>query len=166
MKNLGLWTSVFLGIGVMANANILTQFDEGAPKDRFTFTNQSACSMDNVELLLDLSTSLAGLVFDIQAGGSGVEVFQPLEFVVGSNLLSAMPTVEDGANSVVLDIASLPSGAAISFTIDIDDTLGGREITVNGSEISGASVTLIRADRPVTATFSSAAKAEIEITDC
>ena len=39
-----------------------------------------------------------------------------------------------------LDLASLTPDAPVAFTIDVDDTMGAREITVARSEILGATV--------------------------
>jgi hypothetical protein len=47
-----------------ALAQVGVRFVEGAPKDRFEFTNRSACALANTEITLDLSTSPAGLIFD------------------------------------------------------------------------------------------------------
>lgn len=149
-----------------AFAKLNVVFSEGAPKDRFTFTNTAACTLSGARLELDLSASSAGLIFDVTASGAGVEVFQPLEFVAGASALSTRPTVKDGDNRVVLDIAQLPAGQSIAFTIDVDYTLGGREITVNGSEIAGAQVVLSAKGKESRGAFASDAKTSVETPSC
>ncbi|MEM8700617.1 MAG: aggregation factor core [Pseudomonadota bacterium] len=149
-----------------AHADISVRFDEGAPKDRFTFENVGSCPIGASELVLDISGSKAGLIFDTTGAGAGVEVFQPLEIVSGSKSLSAITTVSDGDSAVTLSIAELQPGAKIAFTIDVDDTAGGREITVSGSEIEGSVVRFSNNGKTATAALSSAATALVKTDAC
>ncbi len=142
-------------------ADLHVRFIEGAPKDRFEITNQSACAISSSTLTLDLAPSQGALIFDVTGSSAGVEVFQPFEIVSGRGALSTLPTILDGQNAVDLPISTLASGASIAFTIDVDDTLGAREITVTGSEISGAMVKLISSNGPQMARFGSDAKAQV-----
>ncbi|MEM9733607.1 MAG: aggregation factor core [Pseudomonadota bacterium] len=148
----------------LAFAQLSIAFDEGAPKDRFTFLNGGKCALASAKLVLDLSTSRAGLIFDVTASGAGVDVFQPLDFVAGGDALGSIPKVRDGDNRLTMDITSLAPGAAIAFTIDVDDTLGGREITVSDAEIAGAQVSLTVKGRTITAPFTKDARASISTT--
>lgn len=118
----------------IASADLRVSFVEGAPKDRFEIKNTGACARAGSSVLLDLSTSAAGLIFDVTDQGAGVEVFQPLEIVAGAEALVTTPAVQDGQNQIQFDIASLSPGQAIGFTIDVDDTRGTRAITVSRSE--------------------------------
>ncbi|MEM9223239.1 MAG: aggregation factor core [Pseudomonadota bacterium] len=149
-----------------ATADLAVRFNEGAPKDRFTFQNVGSCPITDATLSLDLSGSEAGLIFDVTAAGAGVEVFQPLEFVSGAGALASMPTVKDGENTITMDVSSLEPGDAIAFTIDVDDTMGGREITVANSEIVGAVVQLSRAGGVSSHTFTRSARGTIPLTGC
>ncbi|MFT6224855.1 MAG: hypothetical protein ACJA1F_002712 [Paracoccaceae bacterium] len=149
-----------------AFADIAFSFKEGAPKDRFTITNAGGCSIETATIMLDLSKSKSGLIFDVTGNGAGVEVFQPLMMVVGADALRTIPSVEDGDNRIRLDIAQLAAGKEISFTIDVDDTMGGREITVSGSEIEGAQVTFSQNGRIETAIFDSTARGLIKLDTC
>ncbi|MEM9851395.1 MAG: aggregation factor core [Pseudomonadota bacterium] len=135
---LTLATTLGLAIAAPASADIRATFLEGAPKDRFTVENTSACAIRDVALTIDLRPSQGGLIFDTTAQGQGVEVFQPFELTAGADTLRRPPEVADGDQALTLEIGLLPPGRAISFTIDVDDTRGGREITVNGDEITGA----------------------------
>ncbi|MEM6693817.1 MAG: hypothetical protein AAF626_04045 [Pseudomonadota bacterium] len=123
-------------------ADLSAVFREGAPKDRFTFTALSGCLTGPLEITLDLSSSAAGLIFDTTPSGAGVQVFQPFEIVAGADRVVSVSDVADGDRTLILSLAKLPEGEAVSFTIDIDDTMGGREITVEGAEIAGARVVL------------------------
>ena len=80
--------------------------------------------------------------------------------------LTTTPQVTDGQSTLRLEIGTLPAQAAITFTIDVDDTLGQREITVAGAEIAGATVTLIQGDTNTTARFSADATATLPQPDC
>ncbi|MEL7228376.1 MAG: aggregation factor core [Pseudomonadota bacterium] len=162
LKSLTTAFALALLVPVTAHADVLVAFDEGAPKDRFTFRNSGSCPLSAAQLVLDLSTSRAGLIFDVTASGAGVEVFQPLDFVTGSTALRAVPKVRDGDNRLTMDIATLAPGETIAFTIDVDDTLGGREITVSDAEIAGARVSLTVKGKTVTAPFTGKARATLE----
>ncbi len=149
-----------------ATADLAVRFDEGAPKDRFSFENTGACAIEGATVTLDLGGSAAGLIFDVTSEGAGVEVFQPLEFVSGVEALMDVPEVIDGQNTVTLNVANLAPGAVLAFTIDVDDTLGGREITVARSEIVGANVTMSAGDLNATAAFDESASAVLTFNAC
>lgn len=150
----------------LASDGLVARFIEGAPKDRFVFENTSKCDLKSAKITLDLSGSSAGLIFDVTGSGAGVEVFQPLEIVSGASVLRAIPELRDGDSRVELQIAGLAKGDAISFTIDVDDTLGGRETIVDTSEIVGATVTLQTSGQTRSTVFDESASARIEIAPC
>lgn len=156
--------TAFAPIG--AQADVRVAFDEGAPKDRFTFRNTGKCTLSSAKIVLDLSRSKAGLIFDVTSSGAGVEVFQPLDFVAGKKTLKRVPKVRDGDNRLAMDIKALAPGASIAFTIDVDDTLGGREITVSNSEIEGAVVSLTTKGKTVSAPFQRNARANLSTGAC
>jgi len=54
-------------------ADINVRFSEGAPKDRFSFKNDSACDLTDLSIEIDLSASSARLIFDTTGEGAGVE---------------------------------------------------------------------------------------------
>ena len=147
-------------------AGVQIRFIEGAPKDRFVLTNVGTCQVEASNVKIDLSQSAGRLIFDVTEKGAGVEVFQPLEFVEGVDALRQLPSVVDGQNTIELEIASLAAGDTLAFTIDVDDTIGQREITVTGSEIEGATVSYSDADETSTATFSSDALVHVTTKDC
>lgn len=154
------------GFATLARADLAVSFDEGAPKDRFTFANTGSCTIAGANILLDLSSSKSGLIFDVTGQGAGVEVFQPLQVTAGANALLGLPDVKDGDSRISLDIGQLKAGKSVVFTIDVDDTAGGREITVSGSEIVDAKVRFSRGDTSKSAVFGSNARAAIQLTDC
>ncbi|WP_298821203.1 aggregation factor core [uncultured Roseibium sp.] len=144
-----------------AQADLRVDFKEGAPKDAFRFENIGVCSITNSSITLDLATSSAGLIFDVTDQGAGVEVFQPFELIEGADALARVPDVLDGQTKIELSISDLAPGAAIAFTIDVDDTKGQRAITVSGSEIEGATVIYRNDKEKALATFSSVARASV-----
>lgn len=160
-------TAAFLLISVQAaSADIAVRFDEGAPKDRFTFENTSTCAIRSAQMTLDLTPSRGGLIFDVTAAGEGVEVYQPLEITDGKQTLSAVPRVADGDKVIVFDIKQMDAGAKLSFTIDVDDTKGGREITVTDSEIDGAKVMFSSDGKRFAQTFDGDARALVKTNLC
>lgn len=148
------------------NADINVTFSEGAPKDAFSFSATDGCLSGPVEITLDLSGSDAGLIFDVSQLGQGVEVYQPFELVSGGDLVTGVSEVADGDTSLTLNLTALPVEQPVRFTIDLDDTIGAREITVSGAEIAGASVIVTAGGIGMTGTFGSDARAVVPIADC
>lgn len=119
------------------SADLIVTFRDGAPKDRFTISYDGSCAAAAMTVDIDLGTAPAGLIFDTTAAGAGVDVFQPLEWVVGTARTSV---VSDGDTVVSLGLDALAPGETLAFTVDIDDTTSNRQITVNGSEMIGATL--------------------------
>lgn len=140
-------------------ADVQVAFIEGAPKDRFVITNVGDCALGKGQFEIDFTGSSAGLVFDVTSEGAGVEVFQPFEVTAGAEYLTAQPTITDGDQRARLDVAGLGVNETIAFTIDVDDTIGTRAITVADNEISGTTVTLYAGDR----TFSAVMETEAQV---
>lgn len=148
------------------HADIEVRFVEGAPKDTFIVVNVGSCEVASATVSIDLSASSGRLIFDVTEDGAGVEVYQPLEFVRGAESLRQRPSVTDGQDQLDLQIASLAAGYGIAFTIDVDDTVGQREITVSGSEIEGAIVSYSSRTENQEAAFSSDATASMALMGC
>jgi len=151
-----------------ALADVEVTFRDGAPKDRFTITNIGGCPLGGSDVVINLEGSPSGLIFDITGDGAGVEVFQPFELVTGADLVLTASDVADGDTTLVLSLAPMTTGDSVVFTIDLDDTVGTREITVSGSEIAGADVTLIPADLgpALTAVFDDTGRAVVTVPAC
>lgn len=144
-----------------AAQNISVQFRDGAPKDSITLAN-AGCPIMDAAITLDLSGSAGGLIFDTTAKGAGVEVFQPVEILTGNVVVSP---VADGDTRLDMTIAQFTSDAAVQLTADLDDTIaGGRQITVTGSEISGATVSIATNETIAQGVFDDAGTAYIDLT--
>lgn len=149
-----------------AQADLRINFYEGAPKDRFQIINTGACAISESSVSIDLSDSQGGLIFDVTASGEGVEVYQPFDIVQGENALARIPTVMDGQKQLKLEIVLLAPNEAITFTIDVDDTIGQRQITVSGSEFTGATASYTRGATLVLATFTTGPEVIIPMPNC
>ncbi|MEQ9695435.1 aggregation factor core [Shimia sp. SDUM112013] len=158
--------AILATVATTAGATVAVDFYEGAPKDRFAITNQTGCALRDLELTIDLEGSGGALIFNVTGQGAGVEVFQPFEVVAGRDALTGLPEVLDGDRRVTLAIDTLGQGQTIAFTIDVDDTIGAREITVTGAEIAGASVMLRQGAMQSVALFDDAAKARLDGNMC
>lgn len=133
-----------------ANADgLLVQFADGAPKDSLTLSNMG-CPIREATIVFDLRDTPAGLIFDVTAAGAGVEVFQPVEVMQGDVVVSP---VADGGQVLHLYVPHLPTGDSIRLTADLDDTTSGRQITVNGSEMIGAKVSISYGNTAQTSAF-------------
>ena len=153
-------------IATPALADIRVSFIEGAPKDRFMISSTGNCDIGKTEILLDLTGSSHGLIFDTTGAGQGVSVYQPFQIVSGADLLSASPTVLDGDQSIRLFLAALPKGKQVAFTIDVDDTAGVSETMVSGAEITGATVRVQTAGGETSGTFDATSSASVPLNDC
>lgn len=160
-----LTTALVLG-AAPALADVGVRFIEGAPKDRFEITNEGACALVATEIVIDLRGSAAGLVFDVTGTGAGVEVFQPFELVAGADALASTPRVADGDRQVTLSVRRLAPAARIGFTIDVDDTVGPRGITVSDAEIEGALVRVSAAGSNGSGRFSRQGEARVKTPAC
>ncbi|MEJ5219138.1 aggregation factor core [Cognatishimia sp. D5M38] len=149
-----------------ALAEIRVEFIEGAPKDRFVFTNFSDCDIGAGIFKIDFTNSNAGLIFDVSGSGAGVEVFQPFELTSGAEFLTTLPIISDGDQLAVLDISGLKTNASIAFTIDVDDTLGARAITVSDSEISGTTVSFQSESTTVSTVMEEEAEVKLSLQEC
>ena len=153
-------------VATAGHAQVGVRFIEGAPKDRFEITNLAACDLVSAQITIDLSGSAAGLIFDTTAQGAGVDVFQPLEIVEGMQAIARHTAVSDGDRSVTFTVPRLPQGGRIAFTVDVDDTLGPRGITVANSEIDGAAVRLDTPGRSLSGRFTGQAEAVVPTPPC
>ncbi|KIN61320.1 putative aggregation factor core [Sulfitobacter noctilucae] len=147
-------------------ADITVQFDEGAPKDRFTLTNAGACTLPAVTVTLDIGMAPAGLIFDVTGTGAGVQVFQPFDLVQGAALLGSAPVVRDGDSVIELPLTGLDVGESVAFTIDVDDTGTHRQTVVSGSEMSGAEVRITMAGQQMRGVFGDTATARVPTAAC
>ncbi len=149
-----------------ALADVTVTFTEGAPTDRFTIASTDDCLTTPIDLQIDLTGSDAGLIFDVTAAGAGVEVFQPFKLVSGAQTVTGHSTLADGATTLTLTLASLLSASPVAFTIDLDDTIGQREITVSNTEIAGAMARMTADGNTVSAPFDDTATATLQTPGC
>ncbi len=150
-------------------ADIAISFTESAPKDRFTVENTGTCALEGVEITFNLAASAGNLIFDIAAGGPGVEVFQPIEFVENTGQTTMELDMSADYQTATLSAVSLAPGARIAFTTDLDDQLAQSalgQIRVVGSEIAGARVSVISSGGRDEGVFDAKAKARLSQIDC
>ena len=147
-------------------ADVRVDFIEGAPKDRFVITNIGECAVNEALITIDMANSAGRNVFDVTGKGAGVEVFQPLDIVSGGDVLTTIPAVQDGDTAITLSVRTLITTGEVAFTIDVDDTGGGREITVSGAEMAGAVARVATGDVASTGVFDAGAGAIVQMPDC
>lgn len=172
MRNVTLALGMAVGtlgaaIATAAAADVTVSFRDGAPTDRMTISASAPiCGTGPFEMTIDLMGSAAGLIMDVTAAGAGVEVFQPLVLVSGADQVAQISAPQDGDTQLSLTLSALVPAAPVAFTLDLDDTMGGREITVTGAEIVGATVTLISDLTTVTAAFDADGEATLILPGC
>lgn len=156
-----------MGLAVPASADVTVTFRDGAPKDRFVIaSDMGLCADGPAQIVIDLTPTAGRLIFDITAAGSGVEVFQPFELVAGGDIVTGASEVTDGDTALRLDVAAIAPGAEVAFTIDVDDTIGAREITVSGSEIAGGLVQISAGADSATGVFGEDGVAQVPWPAC
>ncbi len=137
--------TVFIHIGgnaaVSCGPAVEVKFIESAG-DIFQITNKSEGPWALVSLVICLTGSQGGLVFDTEDGGPGYSMHQAFEPVAGNvGLLGAEP-VGDGAEEMRLLFSDFVAGREFMFIIDVDDRLESSDYgqaVVSGDEIEGAS---------------------------
>jgi hypothetical protein len=153
----------------LVNANIMVNFLEGAPKDRFVVTNTGQCSLQALQVDIDLTDTAGELIFDTTATGAGVDVFQPFEVSSGDIRLNGKARINDGDKVLSIIISSIQARASVSFTIDVDDTLANSErgmTIVSGAEIEGGRVTATHGSLGGSGTFDRNSNASINMPKC
>jgi len=154
-------------------------FIVGAPIDRLLVTNRSHDGWQIKQLTWDLTLSAGKVIFDTTASGAGVQVFQPFRQLSAQDtrlaggqlsddtqlaVLAAEPTVTDGDQSLALVFRSFGPQQVFGMSIDVDDQIASREITVESNEMKGARLELVFAheqndDFTLTASFDDQARA-------
>ncbi len=120
-------------------------FREGAPRDRFEFINASTKKWRIDAISLRLEDTVGKLIFDTEAGGKGVDVFQLFEVESGSAEMDTAVIPDDGGNSLDLTFSRFTAGDSFTFSIDVDDQLSASElgqIRVSDSEMAGGIVVM------------------------
>lgn len=153
-----------------AQADIVVNFIESAPKDRFVIKNSGSCTYTQLVVEIDLTSTAGRLIFDTTSKGAGVEVFQPFEVRDGDLSLFSSDAVKDGEKVLAVAINNLSAGSSASFTIDVDDTLPKSDlgqIRVSGSEIVNGVVNVNYLEQPVSsAMFGKGGKAVVPSPAC
>jgi len=131
--------------GTACGPQVLVTFEESAPKDRFIIRNDSAPGWAITDVRIVLAGSRGKLLFDTEAGGPGLNVYQPFELASpGAGVRAA--EVEDGSEALSLSFAAdrpLMPGSRVAFTIDVDDRVQLADMgptMISGNEIDGARV--------------------------
>lgn len=161
---------IALGLCLLATpslADVSIAFDEGAPKDRFMIVYTGDCPLGPTDVIVDLTGSDGALVFDVAEGGAGVEVFQPVDVVMGAEDIAGVSVVEDGGRSVTIRFDRMEPMQHAAFTVDVDDTAGARPTVVSGSEIRGATARVEQLGGGVLeGTFDETARAIVRVPGC
>jgi len=155
---------VLSALATAASSDIVTAFQESAPKDSFTVENRSGCPLGHMTVSIDLAGSTAGLIFGATGAGAGVQVYEPFMLVAGADLVENAPAVGDDYTAVSLDLSGLAEGRSVAFSIDVDDTVETCGTMISGAEITGATVTIAAASLTGTAMFD--ATALLPVTTC
>jgi len=132
--------------GQTCAAAIQGRFVEGAPKDRFEFSNHSSENWSINKITLDLTESKGDLIFDTADGGAGVEVFQPFQADEQTAAIGNVQLPGDGGQTMVLEFDDFTPGSNFNFTIDLDDRLLDSalgQIRITSDEIQNAKVTTV-----------------------
>ena len=124
--------------------HVIVVFHESSP-DFVDIQNRSSQGWSLVALTIDLAGSLGRLIFDTDAAGEGVSMYQPFAGGRGEVRLEQLSGPRDGGEKVTLEFSGFHSGRNFSFSIDLDDRLTNSmygQTHVDGSELAGARITV------------------------
>ncbi|SEV98829.1 hypothetical protein SAMN04488515_0534 [Cognatiyoonia koreensis] len=141
---------------------LLVQFQDGNPLDRFIAYNRG-CPLSDVTLTLDFNTSEGGVVIDTEYGGIGTRDPAPVTLTEGAGVLR---DVQDGDRRLIVDVARLPTLAAITVTLDVDDTSDAFEdarVFADGRDVAGTTVTIQSGNQTSTTILNDLGRGELEI---
>ena len=167
-KVVGFATLMLMSASVV-HANVIVEFIEGAPKDRFVVTNTGQCLLQGLRVDIDLINTTGGLIFDTTATGAGVQVFQPFEVSSGDIALNVKARVNDGDTELSITVASIQPMASVGFTIDVDDTVRNSErgmIIVSAAEMEGGMVTVTQGSFASSGVFGRNSSATVIMASC
>ena len=108
--------------GNVGLADVSVTYTESAPADIVSLRNNGICETGPFTLVIDLSTSLGGVIFDTEGGGAGVSSWQSFDAIMGAEYLARPPAVTDGGLTLTLYITGMNVGDVLRFGIDLDDT--------------------------------------------
>ena len=108
----------FALLATPALADVEVQFYTA--NDGFSVTNLGGCPLTDVEIEINMASSLGGLVFDTFPGPPGLNQSQSLRIIRGGDYLSQTPVVKDGSTKMTLIIKELPSDGYIVIALDTD----------------------------------------------
>lgn len=117
-------------------------YRDGAPADTFVIENQS-CALFNAQFVIDLHTSVAGVLIDTAYGGPGS--WDPLPAILTEGDATLAP-VSDGDRRLEIQVNALQPDGRVAVTLDTDDSVSateGQRVHVSGSEIAGATVQMV-----------------------
>ena len=148
------WTiAALLGLVLTASApvraepcgpHVIVVFYESSP-DFIDIQNRSSEGWSLVALTIDLAGSLGRLIFDTDASGDGVSMYQPFAGAGGKVRLDQLSGPRDGGEKVTLEFSGFDSGRNFSFSIDLDDRLNASmsgQTYIDDGELAGARITV------------------------
>jgi len=136
VKRVAVLLSLFLN-STPAMAEVEVQFY--TENDGFSITNLDGCPLTDVEVKIDISSSLGGLVFDTFPGPPGLNRSQSLRIVGGSGYLAQTPVVRDGSQILTLKVKELPSEESVLIALDTDSKTSAWSDT---GDIKGSTVVI------------------------
>ena len=123
---------------------ITVRFEEDAPKDRFVISNSSYCSLDNVDLELNLVGSGGRLVFDTAPEGD--RIYQSTRVDVKNSSILDLPVIDEGQTALLLSFATIGSQGQAVIEVDVDDltnAMNDEEVTLTSEAIAGTMISLV-----------------------
>ena len=153
-----------------ADARLLIQFEEDAPRDRIRVDNQTNCPLGPFVLEINLSGSAGALIFDTLPAGPGLNVAQPFQVAKGAEFVTRVAPLQDGDQRAAVAFAGMGRKAEVVFTADLDDRvptgpLGSTMIAP--SELAGASArAVMEGATSYAAVFDASGRAALDLPSC
>lgn len=144
--------------------DVTVTYRDGAA-DRFMIESQS-CPLAQTQFVIDLRTSVAGVLIDTAYGGLGSRDPLPALVVAGDATLAP---VNDGDQILTLMVHQLAPQDRVVVTLDTDDSISdteGQRVHVSGSEIAGSTVRMVVGGIGTEAAFDAQGDAHLDNPTC
>ena len=135
-------------------AGVSGRLVEGAQQNRLDPLEAWDCALHAKDCTIDLSKPQDTHIFDVTVRNVGVGASQLFEILCDQNTIASNSAVFGGQNKPNSRVSTPSTDGSGAFNINVDDSLGKREIAVTGLEIAGSTVVSVGQDPQQRASFS------------
>ena len=135
-------------------AGVSGRLVEGVQQNHLDPVEPGDYALQANDCTIDLSKPQVTNIFDVTVRNVGVGASQSFEILCDQNAIASNSAVFGGQNKLNSHVSTPSSDGSGAFKINVDDTLGKREIAVTGLEIAGSTVASVGQEPQQRASFS------------